>query len=186
MTTISRAILALVEIMREAEHGRRRRIEACEHLLDYECPTEVIDEAKAVLLSIVEDSETFVDVKLTALKLLRRCESKRVSPGRVTGNSDDIEYSRQCEINQRYDDLLKAGFDLPWGVPHGFDDLQPDTYVPLEIVSPPADFAEALKAARLRVAAEREAQAKRAAESVAAPVRKVRANREGHTENPSK
>src|SRR5262249_52306115 len=66
MTSTSRAIAALVEIMRDTEQAPRRRIEACEHLLDYECPLEVIDEGKAVLMSIVEDSEVLVDIKLDA------------------------------------------------------------------------------------------------------------------------
>ena len=57
----------LVHIMRDHEASRRARLTSCEHLLDYECPSEVIDEAKAVLMSIVEDSETLIDTKLDAL-----------------------------------------------------------------------------------------------------------------------
>jgi hypothetical protein len=48
----SGAINALVEIMRDHEMSPRRRIEACEHLLDYECPPEIIEEAKGVLMAI--------------------------------------------------------------------------------------------------------------------------------------
>src|SRR5215469_4615776 len=100
MTSTSRAVAALVEIMRDTEQAPRRRIEACEHLLDYECPPEVIEEAKAVLMSIVEDGETLVDIKLNALKLLRRVESRRVSPGRAVSGAD-IELSRAAEILRR-------------------------------------------------------------------------------------
>jgi type II secretory pathway predicted ATPase ExeA len=126
-TTTSRAIAALVEIMRTTE-APRRRIEACEHLLDYECPTQVIDAAKATLLAIVEDSETLVDVKLEALKLLRRVESRRVQPGRTTSTAN-IKIRRALEILRRRNALLRAGIiDRP---PDYADDLMGDDYVPL-------------------------------------------------------
>jgi hypothetical protein len=126
-TTTSRAITALVEIMRTTE-APRRRIEACEHLLDYECPVPVIDAAKATLLAIVEDSETLVDVKLDALKLLRRVEARKVSPGRAT-HQGKIEIKRALEILRRRNALLRAGIiDRP---PDYADDLMADDYVPL-------------------------------------------------------
>ena len=121
MTSTSRAIAALVEIMRNNETMLpRRRIEACEHLLDYECPLEVIDQAKAVLMSIVEDSEMLVDIKLDALKLLRRVEARKVSPGRAVRETD-IEIRRALEIVRRRGALVKAGI-FPY--PDGYaDDL---------------------------------------------------------------
>src|SRR5215472_10151987 len=118
MTSTSRAIAALVEIMRDTEQAPRRRIEACEHLLDYECPLEVIEEAKTVLMSIVEDGETLVDIKLDALKLLRRVESRKVSPGRAF-RENDIEISRAVELLRRRGALVKAGI-FPF--PDGYDD----------------------------------------------------------------
>src|SRR5215472_11882224 len=129
MTSTSRTIAALVEIMRDNEAMLpRRRIEACEHLLDYECPREVIEEAKAVLMSIVEDGETLVDVKLDALKLLRRAESRKVSPGRTVRESD-IELSRAMEIVRRRRTLRQAGIFPP---PDGFDDdLYSPDYAPM-------------------------------------------------------
>ena len=108
MTSTSRAIAALVEIMRDTEQAPRSRIEACEHLLDYECPLEAIEGAKAVLMSIVEDGETLVEIKLGALKLLRRVEARKVSPGRAVRETN-IEISRAVEIVRRRNTLLNAG-----------------------------------------------------------------------------
>jgi hypothetical protein len=124
----SRAIAALVQIMRDHEAMLpRRRVEACEHLLDYECPLEVIEKAKAVLMSIVEDGETLVDIKLDALKLLRRVECRRVVLGRAVREAD-VETSRAFEILQRRKALVKAGI-FPY--PEGYaDDLQGSDYVP--------------------------------------------------------
>jgi hypothetical protein len=173
-TTTSRAIIALVDIMREPEHGRRRRIEACEHLLDYECPVEVIDEAKAVLLSIVEDSETFVDVKLQALKLLRRVEAKKVSPGRTAVREFDIERARDQEIDRRRWALMKAGINPPFP-DDAFADLEAADFVPLGPPEPPPTVA-GLIAALQKARAQREASA-RTATPVVTAVRNARAKR---------
>jgi type II secretory pathway predicted ATPase ExeA len=122
----SRAITALVEIVRGHE-APRRRIEACEHLLDYECPLEVIDLAKGVLMSIVENSETLVDSKLDALKLLRRVEARKVSPGRAVRGAD-VELARALEIGRRRQALLRAGI-FPF--PDDYDsDLTGPDFVP--------------------------------------------------------
>ena len=53
----------------------RRRIEAAEHLLDYECPEKVRVECKEFLTSIFEDGELQVDIRLDALKLSRKFEA---------------------------------------------------------------------------------------------------------------
>jgi hypothetical protein len=127
MTSTSRAIAALVEIMRDTEQAPRRRIEACEHLLDYECPPRVIEEAKAVLMSIVEDGKTLVEFKLDALKLLRRVEARKVVPGRAVREAD-IEMRRALEILRRRTALYRAGVLLR---PPGYDDdLTGPDYVP--------------------------------------------------------
>jgi hypothetical protein len=147
MTTTSRAVAALVGIMRGHETSPHRRIEACEHLLDYECPLHIIEEAKAALMSVVEDGEVLIDTKLDALKLLRRVEARKVSPGRAVRGSD-IETSRDVEILRRRRALRLAGIAPP---PHGFDDdLTGPNYVPLPSdadVEP--DLGLALRNARL-------------------------------------
>jgi predicted nucleic acid-binding protein len=149
--TTSRAIAALVEIMRDNEAVLpRRRIEACEHLLDYECPPSVIEEAKTVLMSIVENGEKPVDIKLEALKLLRRVEARKVSPGRGVREAN-IEIGRAVEIARRQGALLKAGI-FPY--PDGYaDDLYGPDYVPMPTedggTEPVQDIAVALRNARL-------------------------------------
>jgi hypothetical protein len=105
MSSNSRAIGALIEIMRDNEQAPQRRIESCEHLLNYEAPPEVIEEAKAALLAI-EASES-VDTKLEALKLLRRVEARRITPGRAT-REQDVELTRAVEILRRRKALIAA------------------------------------------------------------------------------
>jgi len=148
-TTTSRAIAALVEIMRDTEQAPRRRIEACEHLLDYECPPRVIEEAKAALMAIVENSEVLVEIKLDALKLLRRVEARKVSPGRGV-REVNIEIARALEIARRRRALLKAGI-FPY--PDGYDDdLYSPDYVPIptdDNGAEPVDIGVALRNARL-------------------------------------
>jgi hypothetical protein len=148
--TITRAVAALVEIMRDTDQAPRRRIQSCEHLLDYECPAETYDEAKEVLMLIVEDGETPVDIKLDALKLLRRVEARKVVPGRAVREAD-IETRRALEILRRRKALTKAGIFPPF--PHGYaDDLTGADYVPAPDDSEPepaADIAVSLRNARL-------------------------------------
>ena len=127
-TTTSRAITALVSIMRDHAASHRARIAACEQLLDYEAPSDATDAAKAVLMAIVEDGETFVDTKLEALKLLRRVEARRVSPGRVS-REGKIEIRRAIELLRRRNALLRAGIT---SFPQGYaDDIMSDSYEPL-------------------------------------------------------
>ena len=64
----------------------RRRVEAAEHLLDYECPEEVRIECKEFLTSIFEDSEQHVDIRLDALKLMRKFEAAKITPRTVRTN----------------------------------------------------------------------------------------------------
>jgi hypothetical protein len=75
MTT--RAINALLEIMHDDSEtmSARRRVEAAEHLLDYECPEGVVVECKEFLTSVFEDADMHVDIRLDALKLARKFEA---------------------------------------------------------------------------------------------------------------
>lgn len=114
-TTTSRAVSALLEILRDTDQAPARRLEACEHVLDFEAEAKAIEEAKAAVLSIAEASETSVDLRLAALKLLRRVEARRVSPGRAT-SEQDVGIARAVEIVRRRKALVKAGiFPYPAG-----------------------------------------------------------------------
>ena len=109
----------------------RRRVEAAEHLLDYECPEEVRVECKEFLTSIFEDGEQHVDIRLDALKLMRKFEAAKITPRTVRTNQrgserDRREAWRNYEIDQRHWKLSLAIRDTP---PKGWaDDLYSDSY----------------------------------------------------------
>jgi hypothetical protein len=137
--TNTRAINALLEIMRDHDGmSPRRRVEAAEHLLDYECPEEVVVECKEFLTSIFEDGELQVDIRLDALKLARKFEAARVTPRTVRTSQregDRREAWRRYEISQRHWKLSLAIKDTP---PPGWaDDLYSDTYEAPEDGWPP-------------------------------------------------
>jgi hypothetical protein len=108
----------------------RRRIEAAEHLLDYECPEEVRVECKEFLTSIFDDDEQQVDIRLDALKLARKFEAAKVTPRTIhttQREGDRREAWRRYEISQRHWKLSLAIHDTP---PKGWaDDLYSDAYV---------------------------------------------------------
>ena len=94
----------------------RRRIEAAEHLLNYECAEEVRVECKEFLTSIFEDSEQHVDIRLDALKLVRKFEAPKITPKtiRTTQSEGDCrEAWRRYEIAQRHWKLSLAIRNTP-------------------------------------------------------------------------
>jgi hypothetical protein len=135
----TRAIDALRRIMLDADGvSPRRRVEAAEHLLDYECPEEVRVECKEFLASIFEDDEQQVDIRLDALKLMRKFEAAKVTPRTVRTarqDGDRREAWRNYEIKQRHWKLSLAIKDTP---PPGWaDDLYSDEYQAPEEGWPP-------------------------------------------------
>ena len=107
-------------------------VEAAEHLIDYECPEEVRVECKEFVTSIFEDNEQHVDIRLDALKLMRKFEAAKVTPRTVRtnqrgGDLNRREAWRNYEIDQRHWKLSLAIMDTP---PKGWaDDLYSDDYV---------------------------------------------------------
>jgi hypothetical protein len=100
----------------------RRRIEAAEHLLDYECPEEVRVECKEFLTSNFDDDEQQVDIRLDALKLARKFEAAKVTPRTIhttQREGDRREAWRRYEISQRHWKLSLAIHDTP---PKGWAD----------------------------------------------------------------
>jgi hypothetical protein len=138
MTT--RAINALLEIMHDDSEtmSARRRVEAAEHLLDYECPEGVVVECKEFLTSVFEDADMHVDIRLDALKLARKFEAAKVTPRTIRAarqDGDRREACRRYEISQRHWKLSLAIMDPP---PKGWaDDLYSDTYEAPEDGWPP-------------------------------------------------
>jgi hypothetical protein len=128
--TDTRAVATLRQIMLDPDVASpRRRVEAAEHLLDYECPEEVRVECKEFLSSVFEDGELNVDIRLDALKLARKFEAARVTPRTVRTSQregDRREAWRRHEIAQRHWKLSLAIRDTP---PKGWaDDLYSDDY----------------------------------------------------------
>ena len=132
----TRAVRALVQIMRDPNIFRRKRIEACEGLLGYEAPTDVVELAKEFLASVFEDQDADVSDRLDALALTRKFEAKRIMPQTLhvtrREETDRREAWREYEISQRQIKLVLATMDHP---PKGWDDdLRSPDYLP-----PPGD-----------------------------------------------
>ena len=138
---MTRAIVALVEIMSDTDAPLRRRIEATEVLLAYEAPQEAVDQTKAFLTSVFGDPEQRVDDRLDALKLMRKAEARKITAPTVTAENAraNRELWRQLEIGMRRGAMMKAGV---WGVhPKDWaDDLLSDNYV-----APPGSARDALR-----------------------------------------
>jgi hypothetical protein len=156
MASNTRAINALREIMADETAPPRRRIEAAEGLLDYEAPSEVVEEAKAFLTTVFEDSEMAVEIRLDAVTLMRKVEARKVVPARVAVRDEPgrVEHCRLIETLRRKSELIAAGvFPLPEGWD---DDLNSPDYVPtpetLHAIAEPdnRNIAEVLRDARLR------------------------------------
>ena len=101
----------------------RRRIEACEGLLAYEAPREVMDLAKEFLVSIFENPNEHVDDRLDALKLMRKAEAPRIRQRTAVPADEraDRERQREREIARRRLAMMDAGL---WPPPKDWaDDL---------------------------------------------------------------
>jgi hypothetical protein len=156
----TRAIAALVSIIRNPEVVPSRHIIAAETLLSYEAPPDVIELAKECLTVIFEDVELGVDIRLDALKLMRKFEAPKIGQPTtrnvVRETRDRKEAWREYEIGQRRFQYIKMTHKLP---PKGWDDdLRSEDYLPPPQGWPPVDtdtkgLAEKVRAARL--AAER-------------------------------
>jgi hypothetical protein len=107
----TRAIDALRKIMLDFEGvSPRRRVEAAEHLLDYECPEEVRVECKEFLTSVFEDDEQNVDIRLDALKLARKFEAPKVTPKTVRADRRDERPPREVAALRDRAASLEAQF----------------------------------------------------------------------------
>jgi hypothetical protein len=138
---MTRAIVAVLQIMSDPDAPLRRRIEAVELLLAYEAPQEAVDQAKVFLTSVFEDAEQRVDDRLDALRLMRKAEAPKITAPTVTAEDarKNRELWRQLEIGHRREKLFKAGL---WGDhPKDWaDDLLSKNYV-----APPGSALDALR-----------------------------------------
>ena len=138
---MTRAIVAVLQIMSDPDAPLRRRIEAVELLLAYEAPQEAVDQAKVFLTSVFEDAEQRVDDRLDALKLMRKAEARKITAPTVTAEDAraNRELWRDIEMGLRRAALFKAGL---WeNAPKNWaDDLLSEDYV-----EPPGSAHDALR-----------------------------------------
>ena len=132
MTSIATpAITKLLEIMGDEEVTTRLRIEACEGLLAYEAPPEVVVQARDYLVAVFGDQEEVLHDRMDALKLARKFESPKVALPTVQNKrqeTDRREAWRRYELAARELKIIVATKDTP---PEGWaDDLYSDDYVP--------------------------------------------------------
>ena len=138
---MTRAIVALLEIMSGTHAPLRRRIEAIELLLAYDAPPEAVDQAKTFLMAIFEDAAQHVDDRLDALRLMRKAEAPKITAPTVATEDAraNRELWRKLEIGHRREKLFKAGL---WGdhPKNWADDLLSENYV-----APPGSADDALR-----------------------------------------
>jgi hypothetical protein len=132
MTSVATpAIETLLQIMGDHEVSTRLRIEACEGLLAYEAPPDVVVQARDYLVAVFKDQEEVLHDRMDALKLARKFEAAKVTPRTIhttRQESDRREAWRRYEITTRELKIILATKDTP---PPGWaDDLYADDYVP--------------------------------------------------------
>lgn len=77
---LSPALAALLQIMTSTEVAEAKCIEAAKAIIEYEAPQGVYDLTHRYLIGVAEDDEQSTDLRLEALKLLRKVEARRVTP----------------------------------------------------------------------------------------------------------
>ena len=152
---------ALRDIMLDENIPLRRRVGAADSILSFESPSEMTEEAKAFLTEVFEDSETYVDLRLDALKIMRKAEARKVTQpptvpigGGGFFNNPELR-SRMRRMAQRkaaYQRRKKLEAAGLWPAPPGWDaDIFSDDWVepPIDYGLPPnAGLADRLGAAR--------------------------------------
>ncbi|WP_454623198.1 hypothetical protein [Brucella anthropi] len=77
---LSPALAALLQIMTSTEVAEAKCVEAAKAIIEYEAPQGVYDLTHRYLIGVAEDDEQSTDLRLEALKLLRKVEARRVTP----------------------------------------------------------------------------------------------------------
>ena len=131
MTSTTRAIDALMQIMQDAEVPTRRRIEAAEALLGFEAPPEAVVQARDYLVRVFEDQEEILHDRMDALKLARKFESPKIALPTIHTKKQETDRRqawRAYEIAERKLKIVVTTKDTP---PPGWDDdLRADSYMP--------------------------------------------------------
>ena len=158
---MSASIKALREIIFDPYVSVRRKIEAAESLLTFESPAEAREEAKNFLTTIFEDGEARVDLRLDALKIMRKAEARKVTqPPTVSIGGGGFFNNPEMRSRMRRMAQRKAAYERRkkleaaglWPAPPGWDaDIFSDDWVepPNDLGLPPnAGLADRIGAAR--------------------------------------
>jgi hypothetical protein len=76
---MSDSVVALLEIMLDSEASVWTRVEAAGQILAYEAPKEASEAAKELLTEIYENKEHTADLRLAAIKLIRKSEARKIT-----------------------------------------------------------------------------------------------------------
>jgi hypothetical protein len=114
------AIEALLTIMRDPTVTVRRKIQACEGLLQFKTPEDIANQAKQMLAAIFSDPEQSVDHRLAATTALRKSEDPRIMtpierpPARTDTELDLAEAAeeRRIAMQQRRAHIEKMSVQL--------------------------------------------------------------------------
>nr|WP_278437150.1 hypothetical protein [Brucella anthropi] len=90
---LSPALAALLQIMTSTEVAEAKCVEAAKAIIEYEAPQGVYDLTHRYLIGVAEDDEQSTDLRLEALKLLRKVEARRIVPGVAKG--EDTEKAKR-------------------------------------------------------------------------------------------
>ena len=128
----------------------RRRIEAAEALLTYECPPQVVEEAKSFLEEIAVDQNILPDLQTYAAKVLLKASARKVTapPAARTGERSLTYRIAQNVARQELQKKLEAkGL---WPAPEGWDAhiMSPDWPGPPDEPFNPIGLADDIGAAR--------------------------------------
>jgi hypothetical protein len=145
------SVEALCDILLDETVALYDRIEAAEALLSFEAPVGATAEAKVFLTKVFENGENNVNVRLNALKIIRKAEARKVTQP-ATGYASEAERREEWRKHiwfKRRTKLLDAGFNP---LPAGWDDNLGEDFVPPDGDPPrfnPIGLAERMREARL-------------------------------------
>ncbi len=145
----SSAIAALLNIMDDEENAMRSRLSAAEQILSYENPDEAVQLTKDFLRDVFDGVANPVELRLDALKMMRKTESRKAAPpGASADAAARREQWRSLAISHRRLELSDAGL---WPAPKGWaDDLRADDWMPPQgdPIGSAEGFADRLEIAR--------------------------------------
>ena len=129
-----------------------RRVEAAEQLLSFEASVDVQEEAKTFLTKVFEDGENHVNLRLDALKVIRKAEARKVTaPPAAPSSGERGPLYKIAQARARYALQKELEAKGLWPAPPGWDShiMSPDWPGPTdEEPFNPSGLADRIGAAR--------------------------------------